>query len=158
MAVTWISLFNVFVFTTQASFQKNQVCVPCHITTSVYRFKVHTLSSGKDLKQHVVVTCSPAVHLALKLIFIGVQLFLLCSKVNQLYVHVTHLLLFGFSSQVGHHRRWTEFPVLHRRFCQSPTSHGGCVSVPASQFTPPILAPLASMYLFACIYFSSSPS
>ena len=71
-AVSWISLFNIFVFTTQASFQKNQVCVPCHITTNGYCFKVHTLSSGKDLKQHVVITCSPAVHLSLKLIFIGV--------------------------------------------------------------------------------------
>lgn len=71
-AVTWISLFNIFVFTTQASLQKNQVCVPCHITTNVDCFKVHTLSSGKDLKQHVVATGSPAVHLALKLIFIGV--------------------------------------------------------------------------------------
>ena len=31
-------------------------------------------------------------------------LFLLCSKMNQLYIHITHLLLFAFPSQLGHHR------------------------------------------------------
>ena len=50
------------------------MCVPCHITTNGYCFKVLTLSGGKDLKQDVAITHSPAVHLSLKLIFIGVKL------------------------------------------------------------------------------------
>lgn len=37
-------------------------------------------------------------------------LFPMCSKVNQLYTHITHLLLFAFPSQLGHHRALDRVP------------------------------------------------
>ena len=66
-------------------------------------------------------------------------LFLLYSKVNQLYVYVSPLLL-GFPSHLGHHRALSRFPLLYSRFLLvSYFMHSissVSMSIPISPFSP----------------------
>ena len=69
-------------------------------------------------------------------------LFLLYSKVNQLYIYI-HPLFFRFFPHIGHYRVLIESPVLHSRFlvviCFTYSSV--YMSIPVSQFIPPPLTP-----------------
>ena len=89
--------------------------VPCHITTNVYFFKEHTLSGGKDLKQHIVMTFSSSssffkINFYWRIVALQCVLISACGKVNQLHIHMIHRCLFGFPSQLGRHRALDRVP------------------------------------------------
>ena len=103
--------------------------------------------------------------IALFFIFVGVQLLynvVLVSDVQQrelaiLFTYSPPVLDFLPIQVIAEH--WVEFPVLHSRFSLViyfiPSINSECMSIPISQFMPPLFFPLDShiFILYVCLHF-----